>query len=147
MGLRQMKRKLPFTYEEFKEIYSKVPRLCVDLIIKKEGKILLILRQKYGWEGLWHTPGGTVYYKEPILTAVKRIGKDEAGVNVSIKKFLGYAECPGEEKARGFGYTVSLIFLCEPKNDIKETETIKYFSKIPRNTIPELKLFMRNYSL
>lgn len=142
-----MKRKLPFTYEEFKEIYSKVPRLCVDLVVKKQGKILLILRQNYGWEGLWHTPGGTVYYKEPVLKAVKRIGKEETGVRVEIKKIMGYLEVKSEEKARGFGYTVTLVFLCEPKNEIKETETLKYFSKIPKNSIPELKTFLKSHRL
>ena len=47
----------------FDEIYSKVPRLCVDIIIKSEDGILLPLRSIEPYEGKWHIPGGQ-YIKE-----------------------------------------------------------------------------------
>lgn len=107
-----MKRKLPFTYEQFKEIYSQVPRLCVDLLITTEKGTLLILRKNFGWEGQWHLPGGTVYYKEKVEDAVQRIAQEELGVDVTINQFLRYVEYPHEETERGFGYSVSLLFDC-----------------------------------
>jgi ADP-ribose pyrophosphatase YjhB (NUDIX family) len=138
-----MNRKRPFTFEEFKSIYSKVPRLCVDLVIKNNDKVLLTLRQKNGYEGQWHLPGGTVMYRESINDAAKRIADEELGIRIKIEKFFGYLEYFSEEKERGFGYTVSLVFVCKPENDSFElddqVERIQYFKTPPDNTIYEQK--------
>ncbi len=143
-----MKRKQPLTYEEFKAIYSKVPKLCVDLIIEHKSKVILILRQEHGWEGLWHTPGGTVHYKESLRNAVKRLAKEEINLSVEITKFFGYVEYLHEEKVRGFGSTVSLVFGCKLKSGQKlyESETIKYFNFIPKNIIKEHKVFLKKWT-
>lgn len=144
-----MKRKQPFSFEEFKEIYSKVPRLCVDLIIKSDKGVLLTLRQKNGYEGQWHFPGGTVFYREEIETAIKRIAKEELGSDISIKDFKGYIEYFSEEKERGFGYTVSLVFLCKIRNTKfnldNQVEKVNYFKTPPANTIKEQKEFLNKF--
>jgi ADP-ribose pyrophosphatase YjhB (NUDIX family) len=141
-------RKLPFSFEEFKEIYSKVPRLCVELVIRTEKGVLLTLRQKNGYEGQWHMPGGTVYYREGVEAAVKRIASEEVGMEVAVGKFLGYLEYPSEEKERGFGYTVSLVFECSPKGTHLElddqAEKADFFITPPDNTIAEQKEFLKN---
>lgn len=146
-----MKRKLPFTFEEFKEIYSKVPRLCVNLVIIDKNGLLLTLRQKHGWEGKWHLPGGTVYFKESILKAINRVAQEELGIEVSIKKHLGYIEYFSEEKERGFGYTISLAFLCHISAGELElddqVEKAVFFQTLPDNTIKEQKTFLRNIAV
>jgi len=144
-----MKRKQPFTFSEFKDIYSKVPRLCVDIVIKTEKGTLLILRQNNGWENQWHLPGGTVFYHEPVKTALKRIALEEIGIEITVGKFLGYVEYPSEVKERGFGYSVSLTFECSPKNQFKilpQTKTIKFFNKLPTNTVYKQKIFLTKKS-
>jgi ADP-ribose pyrophosphatase YjhB (NUDIX family) len=141
-----MKRKQPFTYDEFKAIYSKVPRLCVDLVIKNKNGYLLTLRKKNGYEGLWHLPGGTVYYREHAPDAVKRIAKEELGTRVAIQKFIGFLEYPSEEKERGFGYSVSLLFLCKltssSLNLDDQAERVEFFKTIPENTIYEQRCLL-----
>lgn len=143
-----MTRKLPFTTEEFKGIYSKVPRLCVNLVIRSDKGFIMTLRTKNGYEGLWHIPGGTVLYRESIKKAVKRIAKEELGIEISIKKFYGYLEYFSEVKGRGFGYTVSLVFLCEPVgSEFKldnQAEKVDFFKMPPDNTIPEQKELLEN---
>lgn len=138
-----MRRKLPLTFKEFKTIYSKVPRLCVDLVIKTNKGYLLTLRKKNGYEGQWHLPGGTVYYREAIKKTVERVAKEELGIKVSIEKFLGYLEYFSEVKERGFGYTVTLVFLCRAKGANfhldNQAEKVNYFIKPPTNTITEQK--------
>jgi ADP-ribose pyrophosphatase YjhB (NUDIX family) len=138
-----MKRKLPFTFEEFKTIYSKVPRLCVDLVVETNKGYLLTLRQKNGYEGQWHIPGGTVYYREAIKKSVERVAKEELGIKISITKFLGYLEYFSEVKERGFGYTVTLVFLCKAIGTNfhldDQTEKVGVFKKPPINTIVEQK--------
>ena len=138
-----MNRKQPFTFKEFKAIYSKVPRLCVDLVIKNSKGILLTMRQKNGWVGQWHLPGGTVYYKEALENTVKRIAKEELGIEITMGKFIGYLEYFSEEKERGFGYSVSLVFLCKSDNSNlsldDQVEEAKYFKTLLENTVKEQK--------
>lgn len=141
-----MKRKYPLTFEEFKSTYSKVPRLCVDLIIKTDKGVLLTLRQKNGYAGQWHLPGGTIYYRKAVESSVRRIAHEELGAEVSIEKFLGYLEYFSEEKERGFGYSVALVFLCRLKkikfNLDNQVKKVDFFEDTPNNTIQEQKEFL-----
>lgn len=143
-----MKRKQPFTFEEFKAIYSRVPRLCVDLVIQNKKGVLLTLRIKNGYEKQWHLPGGTVYYRELVEDAVKRVAEEELGIEVSIEKFHGYLEYLSEKKERGFGYTITLVFICTPKNIEfnldDQVEKIDFFAIPPENTIQEQKELLTN---
>lgn len=134
-----MNRLQPFSPAQFKQIYSQVPRLCVDIIIKIDDKILLTLRESDGWQGQWHIPGGTVFYKETIEEAIHRIAQEELDIDVDIEKLLGYLEYPSEEKERGFGWSVGLAFFCTPQESLKieETTTIQLFNKLPENVVEE----------
>lgn len=143
-----MKNNRPFSPEEFKEIYSKVPRLCVDLIIKASEGIALSLRSVPPYKGSWHFPGGTVLYRERITDTIKRVAFEELGVSVKVQKLLGYIEYPSEEKERGFGYTVSMAFLCHfagtnmrPNSEASE---IKTFKELPDNMIGEQRVFLES---
>jgi ADP-ribose pyrophosphatase YjhB (NUDIX family) len=143
-----MKRKQPFTFEEFKNIYSKVPRLCVDLVIRTDKGTLLTLRTKNGYENQWHLPGETVYYREKVEDAVKRVAEEELGIEISIEKFHGFLEYFSEEKERGFGYTITLVFICKPKTshfDLDDqVEKMDFFKTPPENTIEEQKELLNN---
>lgn len=135
-------RKQPFTLKEFKEIYSKVPRLCVELLIVHEGKVLMTLRTKNGWEGLWHLPGGTVYVNEKILDTAKRVGQEELGAEVQIKKFLGYQDWVNLEDGPGFGSGCSLVFLSHIENSDQivldeGASEFGFFNTVPKNIVVE----------
>ncbi|MBI5448315.1 MAG: hypothetical protein HY939_06300 [Gammaproteobacteria bacterium] len=60
---------------------------------------------------------------------------------------LIYARVP--RLKRGFGWSISLIFLCEPKSMAmvvnEEALQVKIFQKIPTNMIPEQKIFLQQY--
>jgi len=146
-----MNRKQPFTFEEFKDIYSKVPRLCVDLVIQTEDGILLTLREKNGYVGQWHLPGGTVFYRESSESAIQRVAKEELNVEVSVIKLLGYIEYFSEVEKRGFGYAVSLAFLCKlESSDIKlddQASKSQFFKVIPENTVTEQKAFFEKLQM
>lgn len=140
-----MKRnKKPLTEHEFKKIYSKVPRVCVDLVVIVESKVLLTLRAKYGWIGLWHLPGGTIHLNETAIDAVKRVGKEELGKQFSDISFLGYQDWLHGEKSGSFGSGITLVFRCELENakDVildDQASKARLFDKIPRNSIREQK--------
>lgn len=130
------------TFEELKSIYTKVPRLGAEIVIKDEmGRILLTLRTIAPYKGKWHLPGGTIYADESVTDAVQRIAKSELGVEVSIDNFLGYKDYVDYSKQNGFGHTVGLYFLCKPKTskiilDFQASD-YKYFKQLPSNIIKE----------
>lgn len=142
-----MSKNKPLSREEFKEVYSRVPRLAIELVIKTNDGIVLTLRKGgNGWENMWHLPGMTLLYKERIPDAIQRVAQEEAGVQVNVEKLLGYIEYPSEEKERGFGWTISVVFLCSLLSGELHTNSdaseIRVFTQLPDNLIEEEKTFL-----
>ncbi len=139
-------KKLPLSREEFRAIYSKVPRLCVEVVIKTEKGVVLTLRSIEPYKGLWHIPGGTVYFKERLVDAVRRVAKDEVGVEVEIEKLLGYIEYPDEENYRGFGWPVGVAFLVKivsgKLTGSEQGEEVREFTSLPENMVEPQKEFL-----
>jgi len=140
----------PLSETEFKTIYSKVTRLCVELVIQTPKGIVLALRKLPSWYKMWHLPGSSLLYKEKIKDAILRIAINEVGMKVTPDKFLGYIEYD-EEKERGFGHTISLAFLCrgdaktmKPNEDAFE---VKAFDKLPENFIEEQRDFLKSHKI
>lgn len=141
-----MPRLQPFSLEEFKSIYSRVPRLTVDLVIRTEEGTLLTLRQDNGYVGQWHLPGGTVYMGESVQNTIQRVAQEELGIGLEVIKQLDYLEYPSEQKERGYGYSIALVFLCKPLSDQitldDQVSHHQFFKEIPENTIIEQKEFL-----
>jgi ADP-ribose pyrophosphatase YjhB (NUDIX family) len=142
--------KKPFSSQEFKKIYSQVPRLTVDLLIKTDKEILLVKRGIEPYKDQWHLPGGTVLYKESLDATISRIAHDELGVAVNNEGLIGYITYNSEELERGFGYTIGLVFQCTiQKGEIKlNDEGLKfgYFTTLPEVTVTEQKTFLLKIS-
>ncbi len=131
-------------------IYSKVPRLCVEVVIKTEEGYLLTKRAIPPCKGQWHLPGGTVLYKETLEDALQRVAKAELGVDIKVGKFLGFMEFLNVDKLGGYDHPVSLGFLCEPAHtnftlDAQASE-YAFFKEIPENTLTEQKEFLQELS-
>ena len=142
-------QRIPFT--EFKKIYSRVPRLCVEVVLVSENKILLTKRSIPPAIGQWHTPGGTVLKGETLEMTVKRVAKEELGVSVKVVKFLGVIEY--KSFINHYSQDISLPFLVETKSKktIKldgHADKYDFFKEIPRNTIKELKdYYLKNLGI
>jgi ADP-ribose pyrophosphatase YjhB (NUDIX family) len=131
-------------YAEFKDIYSKVPKLSVEVIVFKEGKILLTRRAITPGIGEWHTPGGTVLKGEKLNQTVKRVAKEELGLSVDIVKFLGIIEY--DKFINKYEQGISLAFLVSPKDKGKitldrQSDKYEYFQELPKNTIRKQRDF------
>jgi ADP-ribose pyrophosphatase YjhB (NUDIX family) len=139
-------KKIP--YEEFEKIYSRVPRLCVDLVIKSKEGIVLSKRLIPPYKGYWHTPGGTVLYGETLEEAVKRVAKEETGLNVEIIKLAGVIEFP---KIKSLKHAVSIGYLVKPISGklrgSDQGSNISYFKQIPPNTVPAQETFIKQSKL
>jgi len=141
----------PFTPEEFKTIYSQVPRLTVEAVIRSEQGVLLTLRNLESWNNLWHMPGGTVYYRESLRDALHRIVSEELGVNIIVGPVIDYIEYYSEAQQRGYGYSVGVAFSCTMQVDVpKQTlqgEAIEIFQQLPENIVPEHAQFLLKHQL
>ena len=133
-------------------IFSRVPRVTVDIVIKDKRGILLIKRSIRPDKGEWHFAGGTVRYKEKLLHAVKRKAYDETGLQVKVKKFLGICEFT-KWRYPGYTHIIDLVFLAEPirgkiKGNAKEAGTeLRFFKKLPKNMIPEQRKILQGKNL
>lgn len=130
-------KKLP--YQEYKSIYSKVPRLCVDLVIQSADGVLLIQRDIPPGEGLWHFPGGTILLGESIQKAANRICRDETGLDLQIDSLIDTMEFP--EPSNQFFHAVSMAYLINKKTEslhlLPSDSTMAFFQHIPDQIIPE----------
>ncbi len=73
---------------------------------------MLTLRTFGPCRGLWHIPGGTVRFGEPLVDAVARVARDELGVTVAVGDMLGYIEYPSHYE-NGLDCPVGIAFAAE----------------------------------
>ena len=138
-------KRIPF--KEFKKIYSRVPRLCVEAVLIHDDGILLIKRSIKPAIGKWHTPGGTVLKGEDLEQAVKRVAEEELNLKVEICEFLGVIEY--KSYTNHYSQDISLAFTVEPtdKNFINKikldghADEFGFFPKLPTDMIIDQKKF------
>ncbi len=88
-------RSQPLDEEEYKNIYSKVPRLTVEVIVRNDsGALYLVRRSIEPCKGQWHLPGGTVRFGETLLAAVRRVALRELSIDVRKATSQGFIEYP-----------------------------------------------------
>jgi hypothetical protein len=130
---------------EFDAIYRRVPRLCVEVVIvSSEHGVLLMLRDIPPNVGAWHIPGGTVLFGEPLTNAVKRVARDELGLDVTVGDLLGYIEYPSHYE-NGLDSPVGLAFRAipdpEPPVDAAP-EGCAWFTELPDGLYAEQAGFL-----
>ena len=141
-------KRIPFP--EFKKIYSRVPRLCVEVIIIENSSLLLIKRSIEPAIGKWHTPGGTVLKGEDLEQAVKRVAKEELDLEVDVIELIGAIEYKSYKNH--YSQDISLAFMVKSidKNFINKiqldghADEYSFFPKLPNDMIIDQKKFYSN---
>ncbi len=90
------------------------PKLTVDGVVIRNGKILLIRRKNEPFKGRWALPGGFVEYGETVEEAVMREVAEETGLATDIDGIAGVYSDPGRDPR---GHTISIAYLLSPKDD------------------------------
>lgn len=143
--------KLPLTSEEFEYIYSKVPRLNVEILIKTPNGLVLTKRSIEPWRNYWHIPGGTVWMHETLEDAVVRIARYETGLRVKVGKLLGSITYPSITDQGEAKWPVGIAFLAEVEAGElqvnQDGEEIAEFSTLPELMIKEQSDFISEYGL
>lgn len=131
---------------EFDVIFSRVPRLCVEVVITSaERGVLLTLRDIPPNVGAWHIPGGTVLFGEPVVEAVRRVARFELGLEVSVGELLGYIEYPSHYE-NGLDSPVGLAFRAEPAGASPQGPRLPdgcaWFPRLPAGLYSEQREFL-----
>jgi len=100
----------PLSPTEFWEIFRRVPRLTVEVVVTGEHGVLLTRRAIEPCRGMWHLPGGTVRFGERLTAAVGRVARRELGIEVLQSRMLGYIEYPSHYE-NGLDSPVGIVFL------------------------------------
>lgn len=139
----------PLTPDEFRDIYSKVPRLTVEVVLRSPAGVLLTLRDIEPCRGLWHLPGGTVRFGEKLLDAVRRVAGRELGIEVVAARPLGYIEYPSHHE-NGLDSPVGIAFevvdytgVIHPNAEAADT---RWFARMPAAMHREQADFLRSHS-
>lgn len=111
--------------KKYNEIYSLVPRACVDLVVVSDKGVLMIKRDVEPYKGKWHLPGGRILFRETIENAVKRIAKKEIRCGVKVKCLIGAMEFLREVQNGSKRHSVSIVCGVEIIGKNKNGEYIK----------------------
>jgi ADP-ribose pyrophosphatase YjhB (NUDIX family) len=138
----------PLTKQEFDEIYSKVPRLTVEVLLYNEEKgVFLTQRNIEPYKNAWHLPGGTVYLGESLLDAVKRVAAKELSVDVEEARNVGYIEYP-EHYKDGHGSPIGIVFKVTSYAGIPQIDSEasdgQWFKELPSNMHPSQDDYLIN---
>ena len=133
---------------DFHAIYARVPRLTVEVVVASSRGIWLTRRESGACAGLWHVPGGTVRFAEPLVAAVRRVADAELGVNVSVGRFLGYIEYPSHYQ-NNLDSPVGLAFLAQLEQGQLLTcrDGGSWFRVLPRPMHSEQRDFLLEHRL
>ncbi|MBN2517496.1 MAG: NUDIX hydrolase [Candidatus Altiarchaeota archaeon] len=88
---------------------GKRPRLTVDAIIAKEGRILLVKRRYEPYKGYWALPGGFVEWGETVEEALKREVLEETGLKVDIGRLVNVYSEPDRDPR---GHSITVAYSC-----------------------------------
>jgi ADP-ribose pyrophosphatase YjhB (NUDIX family) len=131
---------------EFDSIFSRVPRLCVEVVITApERGVLLTRRDIPPNVGAWHIPGGTVLFGEPLVRTVERVARDELGLEVVAGELLGCIEYPSHYN-NGLDSPVGLAFATEVIPGLPDAEELPqgcgWFKHLPEGLYEEQRDFL-----
>ncbi len=127
--------KQPLSQKEFDSIYSKVPRLTVELVVRNStNEIYLTKRAIEPCKGQWHLPGGTVRFGESMTDAAQRIAGRELGITIKSTTQKGYIEYPSHY-LKGLDSPVGIVFEITDYDGVlsvnHEASKSGWFSELP----------------
>jgi ADP-ribose pyrophosphatase YjhB (NUDIX family) len=129
----------------------------VEVVVATAAGVLLTRRETGPCQGLWHIPGGTVRFGEPLTDAVQRVALQELGLEVSAGPLLGYIEYPSH-LLRGLDWPVGIAFRAEPATSsasgrpasgssahrlLGKPGAAGWFAHLPDNMHDEQKAFLK----
>lgn len=107
--------------ELFSAFVSRMPQVCVDVILETDEGLLLAKRDIH--PPVWFWPGSRLYKGEALRDAAVRVAREELGVEVRIEDRYGpYAHFWADSSVRGSPsrHTVNPVFHVVPAHETYE---------------------------
>jgi ADP-ribose pyrophosphatase YjhB (NUDIX family) len=127
-------------YDNFRKYFA---FSCVDLVIFDGKSVLLTKRTRNPYKGYWHLPGSMIHKTEKMTDTVKRSAKEELGLDVKIKKFVGVYE-----SLDSFRHDVSHGFVVSVKGgQLKidhQSSDLRFFARLPAKIIPHHRMLIKD---
>ena len=126
------------TNAEFHNIYARVPRAVLDLLlIMPDGGVVMNRRSIDPEKGKWCVPGGTIYRGEKFRKAAERIAMDEVGVAIGSGRVFGASEYFGDNTVQR--HDIVTIYRAEyASGDLrpdKDASEVGVFWEVPENEV------------
>ena len=120
----------------YKKIVELVPIVCVDVILKYQGKYVLVKRKTEPLKDNWWIVGGRALKGEPTIEVARRKINEETGLFCYKLKMVGVYEDTYEKSAWGVPTSsVSIVYEGEPLSYYprldKTISAIKLSTKLP----------------
>lgn len=113
--------------ESYEQILENMPVCCVDMVVHRDGKVLLVYRKNEPEEERWWVPGGRILKGERLDEAVKRKIKEEVGLDVIDIKFIGIQEYFSDktvfENVKTGTHCIVGVYLVEVNGEVKLDST------------------------
>ncbi len=109
-------------------IFWNNPKPTVSIILKKDGKILLIKRAKKPLKDFWCLPGGYIDYSEKPENALIRETEEETGLNIKIDKLVGVYQIDNDPRGINLDIIYSGSIMGGKLSLNKESSESRYFS-------------------
>jgi len=107
--------------------------ITADVIIKKDGRILLIKRANEPFRGFWALPGGYIEWDESAEDAAKREVEEETGLKIiSATQLKVYSDPTRDPKQ-----TITILFMAEAEGEPKAGDDAAEFRLFDINNLPE----------
>jgi ADP-ribose pyrophosphatase YjhB (NUDIX family) len=127
----------------FNKFQDSFPFSCVDLIVIKNNQFLLVRRTIPPYRNRLCLPGGIIRRNEKLISAIKRIGKNELGVEIKMIKAVGFYE-----KIYKNRHDISHCFIVRIEKGIIKSDhqasEVKFFNKIPKETADFFKIMLQD---
>lgn len=105
--------------DTYQSILQCMPILCVDVLIIRQAKCLLLLRDNEPAKGKYWFPGGRVHKNESIRDAALRKAKEETNLSCSFIKIISTEESMFKKTGNMLTdiHTVNVCCLLEPQSE------------------------------
>lgn len=136
----------------YKKVFTVVPIVCVDIVVKYKNKVLLCKRVNKPGKGKLFLPGGRVFKNESLKDAAVRKTFEELGIKSKKSDFKFLTISEGIFKDSQIGGSVHYIiivylfgFKIKPVINFDKTQTseIKWVNKIGKTLHPSVKLSLK----
>jgi ADP-ribose pyrophosphatase YjhB (NUDIX family) len=129
----------------FNRIEKYMPFSSVDIVIFKDGEIILTKRTIPPYRGYWNLPGSVILKNEKMVDAVKRSSREELGIEVISPTFIS-----NYETFTKFRHYITHLFFTKYKSgqiklDFQSSRVIIIDpNRIPNHTVPIQKLMIKD---